>query len=155
MKPFDVNYIEGLKVGYKWFEAENKHPLYAFGYGLSYTTFEYSGLKSANAKQVSFTVKNTGDRPGAEVAQVYLELPATAGEPFKRLVAWQRIELAPGESKNVALTLDPLYLSIFDVKKDGWQMLPGQYKILVGGSSQDTPLYATFDAGAGGIGSSN
>ncbi|HEV7220634.1 MAG: beta-glucosidase family protein [Terriglobales bacterium] len=155
MKPFNVNYTEGLKVGYKWFEAENRQPLFAFGHGLSYTTFEYSNLK-ADAKHVSFTLKNAGERPGAEVAQVYLELPASAGEPFKRLVAWQRVELAPGESKEVASDLDPLYLLIFDADKDGWQMVPGEYKVLVGGSSQNTPLKATFDLGSGrGIGSGN
>ena len=157
MKPFDVNYTEGLKVGYKWFEAENKKPLFAFGHGLSYTVFEYSDLK-ADGRQVSFTLKNTGERPGAEVAQVYLELPASAGEPFNRLVAWQRVELAPGESKEIALTLDPLYLSIFDVEKNGWQIVPGEYKILVGGSSENTPLNSTFGVGVGhggGIGSGN
>jgi len=155
MKPFDVNYTEGLKVGYKWFEAENKEPLFAFGHGLSYTVFEYSDLK-ADGKQVSFTLKNTGERPGAEVAQVYLELPASVGEPFKRLVAWRRVELAPGESKEIALTLDPLYLSIFDVEKNGWQIVPGEYKILVGGSSENTPLNSTFGVGhGGGIGSGN
>ena len=98
------------------------------------------------------------ERPGAEVAQVYLELPASAGEPFNRLVAWQRVELAPGESKEIALTLDPLYLSIFDVEKNGWQIVPGEYKILVGGSSENTPLNSTFGVGVGhggGIGSGN
>ncbi|MGH9511198.1 MAG: beta-glucosidase [Terriglobales bacterium] len=143
MPPFDVNYTEGLKVGYKWFEAENKQPLFAFGHGLSYTTFAYSSLKT-DGKQAIFTVKNTGPRSGAEVAQVYVELPADAGEPFKRLVAWQRVELSPGESKDIALTLDPLYLSIFDVQKNGWQQPPGEYKILVGPSSDDTPLSAGF-----------
>ena len=146
MKPFDVNYTEGLKVGYKWFEAENKQPLFAFGHGLSYTTFAYSDLK-ADGKQVSFTVRNTGQRAGAGVAQVYVELPASAGEPFKRLVAWQRVQLGAGESKEVSLTVDPLYLSIFDVEKDGWQIVPGEYKILVGSSSADTPLDAVFREG--------
>ncbi len=155
MKPFDVNYTEGLKVGYKWFEAENKQPLFAFGHGLSYTTFEYSNLK-ADGKHVSFTLKNTGERPGAEVAQVYFDLPASAGEPFKRLVAWQRVELAAGESKEIALDLDPLYLSIFDVKNDEWQMVAGEYKVLVGGSSENTPLNATLGIGHGGaVGSGN
>jgi beta-glucosidase len=146
MKPFDVNYTEGLKVGYKWFEAENKQPLFDFGHGLSYTTFAYSDIKT-DGKQVSFNVKNTGQRRGAEVAQVYLELPAKAGEPFKRMVAWQRVELPAGESKEVILALDPLYLSIFAVDKDGWQIVPGEYKVLVGSSSRNTALHATFKHG--------
>ena len=118
--PFDVNYTEGLKVGYKWFEAEHKQPLFPFGYGLSYTTYAYSALKAdANTRTVSFTVTNTGRRAGAEVAQVYVTLPSAAGEPFKRLIAWERVQLKAGESKTVTLPLDPLYLSIFNAGK-GW-----------------------------------
>ena len=142
LPPFDIPYTEGLKVGYKWFDAENKTPLFPFGYGLSYTTFSYSGLK-ADAKSVTFTVRNTGARAGAEIAQVYVGLPSSAGEPPKRLVAWQRVELAPGASKAVNLDLDPEYLSIFNVDRDAWQLVPGDYKIFVGTSSRDTPLTAS------------
>jgi len=141
MPDFDIDYTEGLKVGYKWFDAENKQPLFAFGHGLSYTTFAYSGLK-ASIDSVSFTVRNTGKRAGAEIAEVYAGLPAVANEPPKRLVAWDKVTLAPGESKTVTLRLDPKYLSIFDEQKDGWELLPGEYKIFVGGSSRDTPLTA-------------
>lgn len=145
LPPFDVNYTEGVKVGYKWFEAENKQPLFPFGFGLSYTSYRYSGLKvDEKQKQVSFAVKNAGMRPGTEIAQVYVELPAAAGEPFKRLVAWQRIQLAPGESETITLPLTPLYLSIFDLQKDNWSLLPGEYKILVGPSSRETPLSASL-----------
>ena len=104
--PFDIDYTEGLKVGYKWFDAEGKEPLFAFGHGLSYTAFAYSGLK-AGIDSVSFTVRNTGKRAGAEIAQVYVGLPAAAQEPPKRLVAWEKIRLAPGESKTVTLPLEP------------------------------------------------
>ena len=149
MKPFDVNYTEGLKVGYKWFEAENKEPLFEFGHGLSYTTFAYSDLKT-DGTQVIFTVKNTGQRDGTETAQVYVELPSNAGEPFKRLAAWQRVRLDSGESKESALTLDPLYLSIFDVQKNEFRQMPGEYKVLVGSSSRNTPLNASFGFGTGG-----
>ncbi|MGO9617427.1 MAG: glycoside hydrolase family 3 C-terminal domain-containing protein [Bryobacteraceae bacterium] len=141
MPDFDIDYTEGLKVGYKWFDAENKQPLFAFGHGLSYTTFAYSGLK-ASIDSVSFTVKNTGKRAGAEIAEVYAGLPAAANEPPKRLVAWDKVTLAPGESKTVTLRLDPKYLSVFDEQKDGWELLPGEYKIFVGGSSRNTPLTA-------------
>ena len=141
---FDIHYKEGLKVGYKWFEAENKQPLFPFGFGLSYTTYTYSSLKlDENQRSITFTVKNTGSRAGAETAEVYAELPSAADEPFRRLVAWQRIQLAPGESKNISLPLNPLYLSIFNEAKNDWQLLPGEYKLRVGPSSADTPLTAT------------
>jgi beta-glucosidase len=146
---FDIDYDEGLKVGYKWYEAEGKEPLFAFGYGLSYTTYAYSNLNviSGQAPGVTFTLKNTGARAGAEVAQVYVALPQAAGEPFKRLVAWEKVQLAPGEAKTVTLTLDPHYLSIFDADKSEWELVPGDYKVLVGGSSRETPLVGTFHMG--------
>jgi beta-glucosidase len=142
MTPFDIDYTEGLKVGYKWFQSEGIQPLFPFGFGLSYTTFSYSGLK-AGLDSVTFTVRNTGKRAGAEIAQVYAGLPQNAGEPPKRLVAWDKIQLAPGESRTVTLKLDPKFLSIFNEQKDDWELLPGEYKIFVGGSSDNTPLVAS------------
>ena len=141
LPPFDLIYTEGLKVGYKWFDAERKEPLFPFGHGLSYTTFAYAGLK-ATPQSVTFTVKNTGKRAGTETAQVYAGLPAAAGEPPKRLVGWDKVELQPGESKTVTVALDPLHLSIFNVEKDAWELLPGDYKVQVGASSRDLPLSA-------------
>jgi len=142
MAPFDVDYSEGLKVGYKWFDAEKKDPLFAFGHGLSYTAYTYSGLK-AGMDSVTFTVRNIGKRAGAEIAQVYAGLPAAANEPPKRLVAWERIPLAPGESKTVTLAIDPKFLSIFNEEKDAWELIAGEYRVFVGGSSRSTPLTAT------------
>jgi beta-glucosidase len=147
LPPFDVIYTEGLKVGYKWFEAEGKTPLFPFGFGLSYTPFEYSGLK-ATAESVTFTVKNTGKRAGAEIAQVYAALPPSTNEPPKRLVAWARVQLEPGESKSITLSLEPLFLSIFNEARDSWELVPGNYKLLVGGSSQNTPITAAVSIGA-------
>ena len=142
---YTVHYDDGLKVGYKWYESEHKEPLFPFGFGLSYTTYAYSNLKTDNAQRnVSFAVKNTGKRAGAEIAQVYATLPEAAGEPFKRLVGWQRIELAPGESKTVTVAVDPRVMSIFDEQKNAWSLLPGAYKIFVGPSSSETPLSATL-----------
>lgn len=142
---YTVHYDEGAKVGYKWYESEHKQPLFPFGFGLSYTTYAYSNLKTDNAQRsVSFAVKNTGKRAGAEVAQVYATLPEAAGEPFKRLVGWQRIELAPGESKTVTVAADLRVMSIFDEQKNAWSLLPGAYKIFVGPSSGETPLHATL-----------
>jgi len=142
---FQVTYDEGLKVGYKWYDAENKAVLFPFGYGLSYTTYEYSGLKvtPGDRVQVTFTVKNTGSRPGAEVAQVYAALPSGAGEPPKRLIGWSKVQLNAGESKEVTVEVDRLYLSIFNVAKNGWERVPGDYAFMAGGSSQNLPLKET------------
>jgi beta-glucosidase len=109
---FSVNYDEGLKVGYKWYDAEKKAVLFPFGHGLSYTTFAYSGLKVAGGRKVtdvSFTLKNTGSRDGAEIAQVYAALPADAGEPPKRLVGWSKVRLKAGESKEVRVPVAAKY----------------------------------------------
>lgn len=143
LPPFDIPYTEGLKVGYKWFDAENKEPLFPFGFGLSYTTFGYSDLK-ANGEAVTFTVKNTGARAGTEVAQVYAGLPAAAGEPPRRLVGWTKVELKPGESRTVTVKLEPLFLSVFNIQKDGWELLAGEYRFAAGGSSRSLPLTAAW-----------
>jgi beta-glucosidase len=139
---FQIAYDEGLKVGYKWYDAEKKPVLFPFGYGLSYTTYSYSNLKVTQGQNVhvSFTVTNTGHRAGAEVAEVYASLPAGAAEPPKRLVGFSKVKLNGGEAKDVSLEVDPTYLSIFNVDTDSWQLLPGDYTLWVGGSSQDLPL---------------
>jgi beta-glucosidase len=140
--PFDAVYDEGLKVGYKWYDAEKKEPLFPFGFGLSYTTYAYSGLKasSGDGLKVTFHVKNTGSRVGEETAQVYLTLPAGAQEPPRRLVGWSKVALGPGEQKDVTVNVDPQMLSVFNVDKNAWQIVPGEYKVWVGGSSRDLPL---------------
>jgi len=144
---FQITYDEGLKVGYKWYDAEHKQVLFPFGYGLSYTTYNYSDLKVTPGKsvRVSFKVTNTGNRAGAEVAEVYAALPQSAGEPAKRLVGWSKVKLNAGESKEVAIDVDPEYLSIFDVESNGWQLIPGSYELMVGGSSQSLPLKETVN----------
>jgi beta-glucosidase len=146
---FQVNYDEGVKVGYKWYDAENKPVLFPFGFGLSYTTYHYSGLKvtpgitPSDKVKVSFTLTNAGARAGAEIAEVYAALPASAQEPPKRLIGFSKVQLKPGEKKTVEVEVDPKYLSIFDEAKDGWTLVPGDYSIMVGGSSQSLPLKAT------------
>ena len=139
---FQITYDEGLKVGYKWYDAEKKEVLFPFGYGLSYTTYTYSNLKVSPGKSVrlSFQLANTGARAGAEIAQVYAVLPASAGEPPKRLVGWSKVKLDRGESKEVTIEIDPWYVSVFNVDQDAWQLLPGDYTFLVGSSSRDLPL---------------
>ena len=144
---FSVDYSEGLKVGYKWYDAEKKPVLFPFGFGLSYTTYSYSGLKLKEGKQTSltFTVKNTGARAGSEIAEVYAALPASADEPPKRLVGWSRVELKPGESREVSVSVEPRMLSIYDVASHGWKLVQGEYTFMVGGSSQDLPLHARMN----------
>ena len=90
--------------------------------------------------RVSFTVTNTGPRAGAEIAEVYAALPASAAEPPNRLVGWSKLKLNPGESKEVSVEVDPQYLSIFNADKNAWQLIPGDYTFQAGGSSQNLPL---------------
>jgi beta-glucosidase len=150
---FTAVYDEGLKVGYKWFDAEKKTPAYPFGFGLSYTTFAYSNLKATGGAtaEVSFSVRNTGKRAGQEVAQVYLSLPVSAGEPPKRLIGWEKLALQPGESKTVTLKIDPLYLSIFDAATDRWTIVPGEYKVMAGPSSATLPLTVAITLKGSGL----
>ena len=142
--PPQVVYDEGVKVGYKWYDVEKKPVLFPFGYGLSYTAYAYSGLTVSTEKTVgvTFTVANTGARNGAEVAEVYAALPAAAQEPPKRLVGFAKVDLKAGEHKTVTVEIEPKFLSIWDVAKNEWSLLPGEYTILVGGSSDKLPLKA-------------
>ncbi|MGC2638873.1 MAG: glycoside hydrolase family 3 C-terminal domain-containing protein [Acidobacteriaceae bacterium] len=145
--PFDADYTkEGARVGYKWFESEHKTPLFPFGFGLSYTTYAFSGLHVDAAQHTAtLTVRNTGSRAGTEVAQVYAILPGSTGEnTYKRLVGWDRVTLGAGESKTVTVTMNPLTLSIFDVAKNSFTMVPGDYQIVAGSSAADTPLSAAM-----------
>ena len=151
-----VDYSEGLQVGYKWYDEQGIEPLFEFGHGLSYTSFEYSDLKVAVDRDrtaeratatVSFTVTNTGDRDGTEIPQVYLTLPDAAAEPGKRLVGFDRLELAAGESTRVELVVDSAAsnqpFSIWDVDADSWVAPKGRYEIAVGSSSRDLRLSDT------------
>ncbi|MEM8512513.1 beta-glucosidase [Massilia sp. MP_M2] len=148
-----VNYKEGLKVGYRWYDAKKIAPLFAFGHGLSYTSFVYSDLEvttddqpgsAAPSYNVRFTVGNTGKVAGAEVPQVYLTLPAAAAEPGKRMVGFDRIELAPGEQRVVQITVDGKSsnrpFSIWDVKSSDWRIVNGEHMFTVGASSRDLRL---------------
>ncbi|MBW4027725.1 MAG: glycosyl hydrolase [Acidobacteria bacterium] len=140
---FNVNYDEGLLVGYKWYDAKHKPVLFPFGYGLSYTTYSYADFKvepGSDTTTVSFTLKNTGSRDGEEIAEVYAALPDSANEPPKRLVGFTKVALKAGESKNVTVTVPRQYLSIYDEKSDQWKLVPGNYTFMAGGSSQELPL---------------
>ena len=143
---FQTTYDEGLKVGYKWYDAEKKQVLFPLGYGLSYSTYSYSNLRvtpggtPGGNGRLNFTVTNTSNRAGVEIAEVYAALPAAAAEPPKRLVGWSKVKLNPAESKEVVVEIDPQYLSIFNADQNTWQLVPGDYTFLVGGSSQSLPL---------------
>ncbi|MFE2428412.1 glycoside hydrolase family 3 C-terminal domain-containing protein [Streptomyces sp. NPDC059373] len=140
-----VQYSEGLKVGYRWYDAQNITPLYPFGYGLSYTTFSFSGLQvgaldaSGNAT-VSATVTNTGGRAGAEIAQLYVGDPASTGEPAKQLKGFQRVDLQPGASQTVHFTVTAHDLAHWSDSAGGWTTTAGSYQIMVGDSSRNLPL---------------
>ncbi|MCZ4123691.1 glycoside hydrolase family 3 C-terminal domain-containing protein [Streptomyces sp. H39-S7] len=147
-----VQYSEGLKVGYRWYDAGDVTPLFPFGFGLSYTTFSFSGLQvgtpdASGATTVSATVTNTGDRAGAEIAQLYVGAPASTGEPVRQLRGFQRVELQPGESGRVAFTVTAHDLAHWSDTTDGWTTTPGAYRILVGASSRDLPLTGTLTVG--------
>ena len=142
LPPFDIHYDEDLKVGYKWYDAEHKDVLFPFGYGLSYTDYRYSNLsvKKDNSLVVTFSLKNTGERAGTEIAQVYASLPKAAGEPPRRLIGWMRVSLGPGEVKQVSIPIEKSLLTVFDEAGDRWSLVPGTYTIFAGGSSRDLPL---------------
>ncbi|HZP06745.1 MAG TPA: glycoside hydrolase family 3 C-terminal domain-containing protein [Terracidiphilus sp.] len=145
-----VHYSEGLDVGYRGYTAYNVKPLFPFGFGLSYTQFSFSSLKvvqqsgSSNAT-ASFTVTNTGQRAGAEIAQLYVGFPqiAEGNEPPIQLKGFRKITLNPGESKTVELKLDQRAFSYWSEKAHAWQVAPGEFQILVGDSSANTPLKGT------------
>jgi len=138
---YAVHYGEGPEVGYKWYEAQHKPPLFAFGYGMSYASYTYSDLSVDSAtKTVHFRVKNTGKRAGAEIAEVYARLPKGSDETFKRLAGWKRVTLAPGESQLLTVAIDPRVLRTFDESTEHWNLASGDYGVFVGPSSDDTPL---------------
>ncbi|HMD77284.1 MAG TPA: glycoside hydrolase family 3 C-terminal domain-containing protein [Terracidiphilus sp.] len=156
---FDVDYtIEGFDVGYKWYEAQNLQPLFAFGYGLSYTSFSITNPQltpdssPADGFQVSFTVKNAGSLAGAEVAQVYLGLPSGIGEPPMRLVGWKKVSLQPGAQQTVTVTVDAAGsshpLSYWNTSTNGWVVAPGDYTVFVGNSSDNVKPAGTFHVGS-------
>lgn len=141
---FDVNYnVEGADVGYRWVAARKFEPLFPFGFGLSYTSFDYSGLSIAGGKtmQVSFTVRNTGKVAGMAAPQLYLT--SAAGQDEVRLLGFDKVSLAPGESRRVTMTVDPRLLADFDEAAHGWRIRAGTYAVKLGSSARDTVLDAS------------
>jgi len=141
-----------LLVGYRWFDAKDIKPLFPFGFGLSYTTFEYSNLKlvpghDTNGPVVTaeFDLANTGPRAGAEVAELYIhqENP-TLPRPLKELKGFKKVLLNPGEKQTVSIPLDVRSFAFYDPAQAGWVSEAGNFKILVGSSSRDIRLQDTF-----------
>ncbi|WP_397545598.1 glycoside hydrolase family 3 C-terminal domain-containing protein [Roseateles oligotrophus] len=140
-KRFSVNYFEGASVGYKWFDAKGLTPLFPFGYGLSYTSFGYSDLKSevkGGNLHVSFKVSNKGSVAGKEVAQIYVAPVKGGWEAPKRLGGWDKVDLAPGQTKQLSLVVDPRLLAMFDSKSKRWRVAAGQYEVMLAQHAGDT-----------------
>ena len=153
MGPRQVEYREGIYVGYRYYDKAEMDVQFPFGYGLSYTTFEYSDLKlSAKAINendgltVSLKVKNTGDVAGAEIVQLYVEdVESTIFRPVKELKGFTKVFLEPGEEKEVEITLDSRAFAYYNVSISDWHVESGDFKILVGASSRDIRLEDTVN----------
>ena len=145
---YDVRYSEGIFVGYRWYEKKNIQTLYPFGYGLSYTTFEYSDLVLSNDEfqengivKVSFAVKNIGMKTGAEIAQLYIQdVESTVPRPVKELKGFQKVDLQPGESKTIVIELNKKDFSFWNPDTKDWFFEKGAFIIHVGASSKDIRL---------------
>lgn len=144
----DEEYAEGVFVGYRWTDKKKITPEFAFGHGLSYTTFELSSLRasgdlSGENGTMTFTVnvKNTGSREGAEVVQLYVhDDKASVERPYKELKGFAKVSLKPGESKDVEISIDRRALSFWDETTNGWKVEPGKFTILVGNASDNLTL---------------
>jgi beta-glucosidase len=151
-KAQEVDYnIEGAAVGYKWFDKKNLQPLFPFGFGLSYSRFDYSDLRVSTQGDhvtVSFKVSNAGQRAGKDTPQVYVSLPGDGGEAPRRLAGFQKLTLAPGQSRVLTLSIDPRLLASFDVPGHQWKIAAGSYPIRVGRSSRDFVLDGTATVAA-------
>jgi beta-glucosidase len=144
-----VNYGDKLMVGYRYWTTTGKHPLFPFGFGLSYTTFSFSKLSvpasaaSGSTVNVGFDVTNTGKAVGADVAQLYVSDPsAKVQRPERELKGFAKVRLNPGETKHISLSLDARAFSYWDENAHKWAIDPGKFTILVGDSSENTPLHA-------------
>lgn len=145
-----VRYSEGVFVGYRFYDAHNIRPLFPFGYGLSYTTFDYSRLRIEKRGEHDFVVKaditNTGRREGAEVVEVYVSPhPSPVPRPPKELKGYERVTLAPGQTKTVSVPLDARSFEYYDADTGRWTLSPGPFDILVGPSSREFRLHQSIN----------
>ena len=134
-----IHYDEGAALGYKWFDLSGQQPLFAFGHGLSYTSFDLQAPSVepiGSGLRIAVTVKNSGKRAGAAVPQVYLEAPPSAGwESRKRLVAFAKVALQPGETRRVVMDADPRVLAVYNESRQAWTIAPGEYVVRLGQAS--------------------
>jgi beta-glucosidase len=150
---YDIKYDEGVFVGYRWYEAKKIEPLYPFGFGLSYTTFNYSGLKLSGSRlkkgetlKVSFELENTGKTEGSEIAQLYIQdVKSLVERPVKELKNFIKVKLQPGEKVKVELEIGEKDLSYYDEATASWIAEPGTFNVLVGASSKEIKLSDSFD----------
>lgn len=150
---YKIDYKEGVFVGYRWYESKKIQPLYAFGHGLSYSTFKYSDLKlSAKAIKpsgmlsVEFVVTNTSPIAGAEIAQLYIrDIQASVPRPEKELKGFAKVSLKPGESRTVKINLTSQGLGFWDVQQHGWKTEPGDFQVLIGSASDQIFLRGDFE----------
>lgn len=150
---WQTHYDEGIYVGYRWYESKNIPVQWAFGHGLSYTTFEYGQAKAAKSSMaqngtmtITVDVKNTGAVEGAEVVQLYIADSASSiDRPVKELKGFEKITLKPGEKKTVEFTIDADDLSYYDVQTQSWKAEPGEFQAHIGTSSADIRTTATFE----------
>jgi beta-glucosidase len=148
----DVRYGEGIFVGYRYYDMKDVEALFPFGHGLSYTSFEYSGLelpdtvKAGEDFKVLVNVKNIGDAAGKEVVQLYVrDVESSLARPVKELKGFVKVDLNAGESKIVAFNLDPRALSYYDPHQQAWVEEAGTFEVMIGASSRDIRLKETFE----------
>lgn len=150
--PINITYNEGIFVGYRWHDTKNIKPLFSFGHGLSYTTFEIgkasadkTRMKEDETITITVKVKNTGKKAGAEVAQLYVsDLKSSLPRPAKELKGFEKVYLNPGEQKEIRFTLDKKNLSFFDDKRHEWVAEPGDFEALIGNSSDNITTKVKF-----------
>lgn len=148
----EINYSEGLYMGYRGYDKSGSKPLYPFGFGLSYTTFSYSDIKLSsnvmtpgNTVNVTFTLTNTGDKAGFEVAQLYIQpIDPQVDRPKKELKGFTKVYLEPGQSKTVSLPIDSRSLAYFVESTDSWDVDAGKFKVWVGADSEHLTLQRTL-----------
>jgi beta-glucosidase len=131
-----TNYTEKLQVGYRWYDANGVQPQFAFGHGLSYTTFNFTDIH-LEGLTVHVTIQNTGSRDGAEVVQMYLTFPKSAGEPPQQLKNFTKVFLKARESQSISFTITDQDLSIYDVATAAWKVVYGEFRIRIASSSRD------------------
>jgi beta-glucosidase len=133
----EVEYPEGADVGYRWYERKGAKPLFAFGYGLSYTSFRYAGLSLQGGDTISakFSVTNSGPRAGVEVAQLYVKV-----DGVNRLAGWSRVSLESGETRQLTIVAEPRLLANFNVRQRNWRIAGGRYRVTVSASSDTSRL---------------